>query len=314
VELDYDMPCYKPITGYRSKFVNPKTGKRPIVFSPQNGYADMQVTVPCGRCIGCRLEYSRQWAVRCMHEAACHDDNAFITLTYAPEHLPSDYSIHKEELQKFFKRLRKNTGVKLRYFACGEYGEQNNRPHYHAIIFGYNFPDKQLWSKTKNGDLLYRSDLLENTWQLGHSLIGEVTFESAAYVARYVTKKFKGDEDEKLEHYRIVDPETGEVHQQQTEFCLMSRRPGIGREWLDKFKGDTDKDFITIRGKKMKLPKYYDNVLEAENELEMMRRKAKRKKRAKDNAEDNTWARLAVKETVKKAQISQLKRGIEDDS
>ena len=121
----------------------------------------MEVTVPCGRCTSCRLEHSRQWAVRCMHEAQMHEGNSFITLTYAPEHLHEDYSVHKKELQKFFKRLRKNTGIKLRYFACGEYGDENRRPHYHAIIFGYDFPDKQLYTKTRTGDLLYRSPLLE---------------------------------------------------------------------------------------------------------------------------------------------------------
>jgi hypothetical protein len=306
------MPCYKPIQGYRSKYLS-KNGKRPIVFSPNSGFKDMPVTVPCGRCIGCRLEYSRQWAVRCMHEAQCHDANAFITLTYAPEHLPSDHSIHKEELQKFFKRLRKELGdVKIRYFACGEYGEQNNRPHYHAIIFGTDFPDKQIHTK-KNGNVLYRSATLEKVWTLGHSLIGEVTFESAAYVARYVTKKFKGDEDEKNEHYKIVDPETGEIHQQEPEFCLMSRRPGLGREWLEKFKGDTDKDFITLRGKKMKLPKYYDSVIEMEDEIAYQYRKGKRRRQAKENEADNTYERLSVKEHVKKAQIAFLKRDIEEN-
>jgi hypothetical protein len=288
----------------------------------------MEVTVPCGRCIGCRLEHSRQWAVRCMHEAQCHEENSFITLTYAPEYLPSDHSIHKEELQKFFKRLRKETGVKLRYFACGEYGEQNNRPHYHAIIFGYDFPDKELWSKTKGGDLLFRSKLLEKVWPKGHSLIGNVTFESAAYVARYVMKKRKGDQEEIDEYYKLLDEETGEVHKIEPEFCLMSRRPGIGREWLEKYKQDTDKDFITLRGKKMKLPKYYDSINEQESLIEeaskideqakrvyspkMERIKGKRRSAAKEAEADNTFERLAVKEEVKKAQVAMLKRNVEE--
>jgi hypothetical protein len=303
------VPCYSPIKGYRSKFVNP-SGKRSIVFNPKDGFADLEVTVPCGRCIGCRLEYSRQWAVRCMHEAQMHEQNSFITLTYSPEYLPKDKSIQKQELQKFFKRLRKNTGVKLRYFACGEYGELNNRPHYHAIVFGYDFPDKVLHTK-RNGNLLFRSEVLEKAWPFGHSLIGAVTFESAAYVARYVTKKFKGNEEEKDAHYRLLDKDTGEVFQIEPEFCLMSRRPGIGREWLEKFKGDTNKDFITHRGSKMKLPKYYDSVLEIEDELGMLKRKSKRRKMANKNKEDNTSERLTVKEKVKKAQIKQLSRDFE---
>lgn len=278
----------------------------------------MQVEVPCGRCLGCRLEYSRQWAVRCIHEAQCHKTNSFITLTFAPEHLPKNHSISKEDLQKFFKRLRKNTGIKLRYFACGEYGEKNNRPHYHAIIFGYDFPDKYLHTKV-NDNLLYRSPTLEKAWPFGHSLIGDVTFESAAYVARYVMKKRKGDEDTvdpktgktNKEHYMVADDITGEIFQLEPEFCLMSRRPGIGKEWLEKYRSDTDKDFITVRGSKMKLPKYYDSILEQENELEMMRRKGKRRRQAEKNKEDNTYDRLLTKEKVKKAQINQLKRDLE---
>lgn len=303
------MPCYSPLKGYRARFVN-DNGKRPIVFNPNDGYTDMPVTVPCGRCIGCRLEYSRQWAVRCVHEASLHEHNAFITLTYDNEHLPADNSIHKTELQKFFKRLRKNIGQKIRYFACGEYGEMNNRPHYHAIIFGYDFPDKKLHTK-RNGNLLFTSQELQNSWNLGHSLIGAVTFESAAYVARYVTKKYKSkDQSEIDQHYQLCDRETGEIFQLTPEFCLMSRRPGIGKDWLEKYKSDTDKDFITLSGKKMSLPKYYDSLLEKDNQEEFAKRKLKRKQNI--NKEDNTAIRLMERETCKKAQITQLNRDLED--
>lgn len=290
------------------------------MFNAADGFPDLKVEVACGRCYGCRLEHSRQWAVRCMHESQMHEHNSFITLTYAPEHLPKDHSIHKEELQKFFKRLRKRLGKKIRYFACGEYGEKGGRPHYHAIIFGHDFPDRVVHAKTKRGDLLYRSETLEKAWPFGHSLIGNVTFESAAYVARYVMKKRKGDDDAidpktgktNKEHYMIFDPETGEVHIQQPEFCLMSRNPGLGKEWLLKYKEDTDKDYITLNGSKMSLPKYYDSVLEIEDEIGMMERKAKRQKRAAKNKDDNTLERLAVKEKVKIAQTGTLTRDLEE--
>lgn len=306
------MPCFKPLTGYKAKWVNPSTGKRPIVFNRNEGFSDLPLKVPCGRCIGCRLEYSRQWAIRCVHEASLYEDNAFITLTYREEEIPEDRSIKKDEVQKFIKRLRKNTGKKLRYFACGEYGEMNNRAHYHAIIFGYGFDDKTLWTKTKTGHLLYRSDLLEKCWTKGHSYIGSVTFESAAYVARYITKKWKGDGAD--EHYKLLDPETGQIHQLEPEFCLMSRKPGIGKEWLDKYKTDTNKDFIMFNGMKMKLPKYYDAQLEMEDAAAMKIRKSERIKEAKKHAEDNTRERLDTKEIVKKAQISNLSRSLENDS
>jgi hypothetical protein len=302
------MPCYSPLQGYRAKFVNP-TGKRPIVFNPNAGFRDLPVTVPCGRCTGCRLEYSRQWAIRCVHEAQMHEHNAFITLTFDQENLPDDHSIRKEHLQKFFKRLRKRIGADIRYFACGEYGTKNNRPHYHAIIFGYDFPDKYLHTKTRGGDLLFRSPTLEKAWKFGYSLIGDVTFESAAYVARYVMKKRKGEQEELDEYYKLLDTETGEVHQLEPEFCLMSRRPGIGKTWLEQYKSDTDKDFITVRGKKMGLPKYYDNLLEQLGE-DLQDRKLKRMKSI--NKEDQSYERLRTKEKVKKAQITSLTRNLED--
>jgi hypothetical protein len=306
------MPCYSPLVGYRAKFVNRETGKRPIVFNRNQGFVDKEIKVPCGKCIGCRLEYSRQWAIRCHHEAQMHEQNAFITLTYAPEYLPDDRSINKEHLQKFFKRLRKAIGKeKLRYFACGEYGTQLNRPHYHAIIFGYGFPDKRLHTK-QNGNLLFRSALLEKAWPFGYSLIGEATFESAAYVARYVTKKFKSkDEEETNKHYQLIDSETGEVHQVEPEFCLMSRRPGIGKSWLEKYHSDTDKDWITVRGKRMSLPKYYDQVLEKMGK-DIENRKLERT--GKFNKAENTYDRLLTREKVKVAQTTFLKRGLENES
>ena len=301
------MPCYNPIQGYRSKSVN-DSGKRSIVFNPTQGYRDLPVSVPCGRCTGCRLEYSRQWAIRCVHEASLHENNSFITLTFNQENLPDDGSIQKEHLQKFFKRLRKNTGAKIRYFACGEYGSKNNRPHYHAILFGYDFPDKSLFTKS-NGNLLYRSNMLEKTWKYGHSLIGNVTFESCAYVARYVMKKYKGDQESIEEHYKMVNETTGEITSIEPEFCLMSRNPGLGTDWVKQYKSDTDKDFITLRGTKMSLPKFYDTILEKMGE-DITTRKGKRA--AAIDPLDNTMVRNRIKETVKKAQIQPLERNLEE--
>jgi hypothetical protein len=316
------MSCTSPIQGWRSRERN-KNGKRPIVFDKSQGYEDMPVTLPCGRCGDCRLNYSREWATRCMHEAQMHKRNSFITLTYNEENIPNDYSVHKKELQNFFKRLRKNTGVRFKYYACGEYGEKYQRPHYHAIIFGYDFPDRKLFTKTKRGDLLFTSELLEKAWQYkGYALIGEVTYQSCAYVARYVMKKRKGKPDQVDKHgktneqyYEIADQETGEIFKREPEFCLPSRgsgvkddpilwRKGIGAAWIEKYKNDTDKDFITVERNKVKLPKYYDNILEMQNPEEMLLRKAKRKTHIKQ--EDQTLERLEQKRKCTEARIKQL--------
>jgi hypothetical protein len=133
------MPCYFPITAWRSKDGKNEAGKWPVVFKPTAGYLDKELKLPCGRCIGCRLERSRQWAVRCVHEASLHEKNCFITLTYSPENLPKDGSLDVSHFQKFMKRFRKRFGPGIRFFHCGEYGESLSRPHYHACIFGFDF-------------------------------------------------------------------------------------------------------------------------------------------------------------------------------
>ena len=136
------MPCYRPIKGYRSRRLNAETGKRPVVFNPRDGFYDQPVDLPCGQCIGCRLERSRQWAIRCVHEASLHERNCFITLTYRDECLPTNGSLDLDAFQKFMKRLRRRFGEGVRFFHCGEYGENFGRPHYHAILFNLDFSDK----------------------------------------------------------------------------------------------------------------------------------------------------------------------------
>lgn len=300
------MPCYSPLTGYRSKIVNP-SGKRGIEFNPKNGYRDLPVQVPCGQCIGCRLERSRQWATRCIHEASLHEENCFLTLTYDQDHIPENFGLNKSHFQKFMKRLRKKyNGKKIRYFHCGEYGEKTLRPHYHACIFNHDFADKQIF-KTSADTNLYTSDVLSNLWPYGFSTLGNVTFESAAYVARYIMKKVTGDQSE--EHYTRVDPETGEQYKILPEYTTMSRRPGIGKEWYEKYKTDIyPSDFIIVRGKKVQPPKFYDSMYEHIDQI-----KALRIKRAKQQAENNTPERLRVRETVKMSQISSLKRTLDED-
>ncbi len=165
------MACFSPLKGWKK----PGGG---ITFTRCDS-AGVKQEIACGRCIGCRIDRSRQWAVRCMHESTLHEENSFITLTYAPKHLPANGSLSsgkRSHLQLFFKRLRKAIyPILIRYYACGEYGEELSRPHYHALIFGYEFPDKELW-KTIRGNKIYESKMLESLWGMGFCSIGDVTF------------------------------------------------------------------------------------------------------------------------------------------
>lgn len=197
-----------------------------------------------------------------------HEHNSFITLTYSPDRQPAHGSLSLDDWQNFMKKLRHRVG-KVRFFMCGEYGEnlehsQNGivgHPHFHACLFGYDFPDRVLWN-VRDGVRLYRSAQLEKLWPYGYSSIGDVTFESAAYVARYVMKKQLGADSDLF--YNYCDLESKEEVNLKPEFTTMSRRPGIGKTWFDKHKGDLRKDFITLNGVKMRPAKFYDAQFEKE--------------------------------------------------
>ena len=268
------------------------------------------MTVPCGQCTGCRLERSRQWAVRCMHEASLHQDNCFITLTYRDDELPDYGSLVVEDFQRFLKRLRKRVG-KFRYFHCGEYGERFRRPHYHALLFGFDFRDKVPW-RMSNGYPTWRSPLLEKVWGVGNCEIGSVTFESAAYVARYCVKTLQnlrfraGDRESYLaaveREYERLDSETGECVLVSPEYVTMSRRPGIGARWYEKYADEVfPSDEVIVRGKSCKPPRFYDKLFaEASPEEALELRKARERGRSR---EDETPARLRVREVCTEARL-----------
>lgn len=305
------MPCFNPLRGFRARSANPETGKRPIVFSVGAGYADQAVSVPCGQCVGCRLEKSRQWAMRCMHEADLYERNCFITLTYRDDCLPLNGSLDLRAFQLFMKRLRKKFGSKIRFFHCGEYGEQFSRPHYHACLFNFDFPDKVLFT-VRNGVRLYTSLLLEGLWPFGFSTIGDVTFESAAYVARYVMKKVTGDSASK--HYGSYTTDDGVIHLiRKPEYITMSRRPGIGRGWFDKFSGDVYPDGrCVVNGKLVQAPKFYDGLFEQINPEGFKALKAKRSVMTEERRLENDSFRLPVREAVAKARCRNLRRTLEE--
>lgn len=230
------MPCNRPIEAFYSDKLN-ETGKRSLVFNRRLAYqgADPSLVsplaVPCTRCSGCRADQALMWSIRSYHESMEHEQNAFLTLTYDDANLPSDKKIDKRELQLFFKRLR-STGVKFRYVACGEYGGQTRRPHYHAIIFGKDWLEGSIPIKEN----LYTNGSLVDVWGKGLVSIAPVTMASVCYVCGYVNKK-------------IDDLDT---------FSLMSRRPGIGHTWLDKYKDDILRTgVVSIEGRQYQVPKRY---------------------------------------------------------
>lgn len=299
------MGCDFPVKAYRSQEFNPETGRYGLTFNPIKSLSGTPVNLPCGRCTGCKLERSRQWGVRCMHEASLHPENCFITLTYDREHLPVDYSVHPREMQLFFKKLRKLIfPKKVRFFLGAEYGDLNLRPHYHIILFNHDFNDKIFYERTPRGDSLYLSKTLSNLWGKGLATVGHVTFQSACYTARYAVKKITGPKAS--DHYLREHPDHHFICRVRPEFSLMSRRPGLGKGWIDKFKDDTYKDdTIIANGAPARPPRFYDQQL-TEEELKPIHRK--RLIEGKRKQTPRTYNAEMGKAEVRDARISTLKR------
>lgn len=249
--------------------------------------------IPCGKCMDCRLSYAKQWSDRCMMELQYHEHNYFVTLTYDDLHVPYSeyvdddsglitpmYTLLKEDVQLFMKRLRKRYSVlsddKIRFYLAGEYGESTARPHYHMILFGCDIPDLKFYKETPLGDSLYTSDWLSRIWNKGHVVVGDVTPESCNYVARYITKKQYGSSAEYYDKYNILP-----------EFTLMSRKPGIGRLFYDDNKEKISKfDFIPLStesgGVKVFTPRYFDKLLESDDPVLYEKRKDIKRKFSDD--------------------------------
>lgn len=243
-----------------------------MVFNPAHGFKEFPVTVPCGKCDGCRLEYARQWAVRCMHEASLKLENCFVTLTFDEEHLPPGSSLLRHRgrcdcpsvcktFPGFMKRLRKDLhGMRVRYFHCGEYGEKSGRPHYHALLFGCDFGDDRKEWTVRGGFPVWRSARLERLWPFGLSEIGNCSVEAACYVARYVVKKQVGPLA--WRNYASVDAD-GVVTERAREYTTMSRRPGIGMRWIAEYLREVyPSDRVVVRGQLRRPPRAYDKELE----------------------------------------------------
>lgn len=325
------MACYKPLKAYVESVRS--DGKKNIKFITGSPPPFKELLdIPCGQCVGCRLEYSRQWANRCMLELQYHDSAYFVTLTYDDAHVPLSYAsdpdtgealgqtltLCKRDFQLFMKRLRKNfPNDKIRYFAAGEYGGETFRPHYHAIIYGLHLDDLTFYKKSRAGHTYYNSESFQKAWSdsdgnpIGFAVLADVTWETCAYTARYIMKKQTGDN---AVFYDIAGL--------QPEFTLMSRKPGIARQYFEEHKDDLyEFDYINLRtnkgGRKMRPPRYYDQLYDLEQPEEMATIKEARKRMAvlaqKAKLENTTLTAeelLEVEERNKTAQLKSLRRNL----
>lgn len=335
------MSCYHPLKALAvGKTMNGKTQYKfindyfLINYKMRTGKPfpeDKIQYLPCGQCLGCRLDYSRQWANRCMLELQYHESSFFVTLTYDDFHVPRSWytdpstgeafqslTLQKRDFQLFMKRLRKRfSDQHIRFFMCGEYGGQTMRPHYHAIIFGLKLDDLVEYKKSPQGFSYYNSPSLQACWSdqegrpIGYAVVADVSWESCAYTARYILKKQKGDEAHFYTDFNI-----------QPEFTLMSRKPGIARQYFDDHPDIYDYDFINLKtekkGLKFKPPRYYDNLFDIENPERMSEIREIRQKMAQ-SAQKMKLERTSlsveemneVSERVKASQIKSLQRRIE---
>lgn len=264
------MACYRPIPSAQDK-----PGAR-VVLWPQLGTANMYL--PCGQCIGCKTQHANEWAHRCQHEATQWEHNIFLTLTYDDKHLPSHGYLYPHELAKFFKRLRKSCNSRrsrilsdkgtIRYFACGEYGAQNGRPHYHALLFNCNFDDRKKTRIDKRGGQQWTSKTLEALWPYGLHEFGVALPAAANYIAQYSLKKqrtaYWRDKRDGYQGIHYISDD-GEIIPKPAPFLRMSQKPVIGSKWLDKYQTDLTYGYLVNNGRKFNIPRAYRRRIELQN-------------------------------------------------
>lgn len=297
------MGCVSPLKAYWRG-----VDRSSITFDQNKSATRISFGLPCGQCIGCKVEKARQWGMRCVHESKLWKNNVFVTLTYNDEFLPPGGTLCVRDVQLFMKRLRKaKEPDKIRFFLGGEYGEDNRRPHYHALLFNCGFSDCKRIGVNKRGEALYCSDELSGLWSIdgvsmGYCTIGAVTFDSAVYCAKYAMKRMNISEESSLEakaeydaRYVVVDGD-GVVYERAREFALMSRRPGIGAGYYEKYGSEVAAhDSVVINGREVRPPRFYDTRTSVRAVDRYAELKKKRKRMAVLNKADNTEERLRVK-------------------
>lgn len=285
------MPCYHPLLAYKAQ-----SGE--IVWDDRFVDTVGEISLPCGRCIGCRLERSRQWAIRCVHEASLHRRNCFVTLTYAELSSPS---LQPDDFNRFIKRIRKRQPV--RYYMCGEYGPQLQRPHFHACLFGVDFDDRLHFGTGESGESCDTSAELQRLWPHGFSTVGDLTFQTAAYTARYCVQKRLG-KDAKA-YYGSLEP----------EYNRASLRPGIGFGFFQRWQSDIyPADHVVVNALEIKPPRYYARLYRSQSAFADQLYQDEIGHRAEVEARsrylDNTPERLMAKEQVAQARANMLLRSL----
>lgn len=300
------MPCYHPIHGWRGR-------NGTFTTNPKNTWEDLRrsgkisMTIPCGKCDGCKADYFKQWAMRCYHESKVNERNCFITLTYNDDNLPVGYNLIKSDLQDYFKRLRSHfdyydTGIKFKYYACGEYGDLTLRPHYHILLFGYCPDDCRLIGyNNETGGKNYESLFLNQFWNKGFTTVTpELNYEMCSYVARYVSKKLLKDK----EYYESIKNRT-------EPFTISSRRPSIGFEYYTRFFKEIQRDDeIVLNGNVVKPPRYYDKLTERFDPETMKHIKIDRLKSIMNLSENELDELAHCKGIINKSIKKQLIRGM----
>lgn len=272
-----------------------------------------------------------------MHEAKQHRQNVWLTLTYDDDHLPSKYytgrihpethkriyggTLHKPHMQRFYRDVRKaiakgepqliHDGI-LRYYYGGEYGDKYRRPHYHACLFGLDLRDKKFITTTKDNFDLYESETIARLWPHGEHRLAELTWETAAYTARYLMKKITGQLQK--QHYTVTDHDTGEIIELKPEFNDMSRRPGIGYKHYERYKKGVymeKRSGVRVRGRLTAPPRYYDKLLQREDPEKYDRVKRQRFMENLKRAANHTPERLQAEEIITTQKIKSLKRKLD---
>lgn len=344
------MPCFRPRKGWYGKVAG-STGKLPLVFNRSEALnVDHELKLPCNACLGCRRDRQAQWALRAYHEGQMHERKCALTLTYDDDHLPSDWSVNVKHLQDFNHRLRKyldrSHGLKMRLAGCGEYGAKHSRPHYHELVYGFDFRDDRVFErKSRGGTPLFSSPALTDLWGQGDALIGKADYAACAYVMGYCVEKYDKALREPYDAERhgstidadgvvqrgeprrrvLVHPVTGQELLVAPEFFVSSRRPGLGAPWFDKFKDDafsfarTDKgrvvevsDFLVQDGHRVSVPSYYFRRFSADApaDAEAISRSRKRKAAAPSRKWNSTPARLKVREEIAVDRAKRRREGL----